>query len=136
MPRRVAAFLLQSAISIAPRDTLDWAHAMLAELCHMQGNWAALLWSLGSASVLAKHALLSLIFPNRNRPTIPSDGALFSKDGPMRRPALAITAACVHHAVSDQRKGKSCPVFASGVSCWKQRYRRRPVTRSSFGAGS
>lgn len=95
LPRRVAAFLLQSAISIAPRDTLDWAHAMLAELCHVQGNWAALLWSLGSASVLAKHALLSLIFPNRNRPTIPSDGALFSKDGPMRRPALAITAACV-----------------------------------------
>lgn len=32
LPRRIAAFLLQSAISIAPRDTLDWGHAMLAEL--------------------------------------------------------------------------------------------------------
>jgi hypothetical protein len=95
LPRRVAAFLLQSAISIAPRDTLDWGHAMLAELHHVQGNWAALLWSLGSAGVLAKHALLSLIFPSRNRPTIPSGGDLFSKEGPMRRPALAITAACV-----------------------------------------
>ncbi|HXN51219.1 MAG TPA: hypothetical protein VN943_04720 [Candidatus Acidoferrum sp.] len=95
LPRRVAAFLLQSAISIAPRDTLDWAHAMLAELRHVQGNWAALLWSLGSAGVLAKHALRSLIFPSRNRPTVLSGGDLFSKDGPMRRPALAITAACL-----------------------------------------
>jgi hypothetical protein len=95
LARRVAAFLLQSAISIAPRDTLDWGHAMLAELRHVQGNWAALLWSLGSAGVLAKHALLSLIFPSRNRPTIPSGGDLFSKEGPMRKPALAITAACI-----------------------------------------
>jgi hypothetical protein len=95
LPRRVAAFLLQSAISIAPRDTLDWGHAMLAELQHVQGNWAALFWSLGSAGVLAKHALLSLIFPSRNRPTIPSGGDLFSKEGPMRKPALAITVACV-----------------------------------------
>jgi hypothetical protein len=95
LPRRVAAFLLQSAISIAPRDTLDWGHAMLAELHHVQGNWAALVWSLGSAGVLAKHALLSLIFPSRNRPTIPSGSNLFSKEGPMRRPALAITATCV-----------------------------------------
>lgn len=95
LPRRVAAFLLQSAISIAPRDTLDWAHAMLAELRHVQGDWTALLWSLGSAGVLAKHALLSLIFPRRNRPSIVSGGDLFSKDGPMRRLALAITATCV-----------------------------------------
>jgi hypothetical protein len=95
LPRRVAAFLLQSAISIAPRDTLEWGHAMLAELHHVQGNWAALFWSLGSAGILAKYALLSLILPSRNRPTIPSGGDLFSKDGPMRRPALAITAVCV-----------------------------------------
>jgi hypothetical protein len=94
-PRRIAALLLRFAIWIAPPDTLDWGHAMLAELRHVQGNWAALLWSLGSAGVLAKHALLSLIFPSRNRPTIPSGGDLFSKEGPMRRPALAITAACV-----------------------------------------
>lgn len=95
LPRRIAAFLLQSAISIVPRDTLDWGHAMLAELRHVQGDWAALLWSLGGAGVLVKHALLSVIVPSRNRPTIPSDGDLFSKDGPMRRPALAITSACV-----------------------------------------
>jgi hypothetical protein len=95
LPRRIAAFLLQSAISIAPRDTLDWGHAMLGELEHVQGNWAALLWSLGSAGVLAKHALLSVIFPSRDRPTIPSGGDLFSKEGPMRKPSLAITAGSV-----------------------------------------
>jgi hypothetical protein len=95
LPRRIAAFLLQSAVSIAPRDTLDWGHAMLAELHHVHGNWAALLWSLGSAGVLAKHALFSLIFPSHNRPTTPSGGDLFSKEGPMRKPALAITATCV-----------------------------------------
>jgi hypothetical protein len=94
-PRRIAALLLRFAIWIAPCDTLDWGHAMLAELRHVQGNWAALLWSFGSTGVLAKHALLSLIFPSRNRPTVPSGGDLFSKEGPMRRPALAITAACV-----------------------------------------
>ena len=95
LPRRVAAFLLQAAISIAPRDTIDWGRAMLAELRHVQGNWAALLWSLGSTTVLVEHALLSLILPSRNRPTIPSGRDLFSKEGPMRRPALAMTAACV-----------------------------------------
>jgi hypothetical protein len=95
LPRRVAAFLLQSAIFIAPHDTLDWGHAMLAELHHVQGNWAALLWSLGSAGVLAKHTLLSLIFPGRNRSTVPSGGGLLIKEGPVRKPALAVTAACV-----------------------------------------
>ncbi len=94
-PRRIASLLLRFGIWIAPHDTLDWGHGMLSELNHVQGNWAALLWSLGSAGVLAKHALLSLIFPSRNRPTIPSGGDLFSKEGLMRRPALAITAACV-----------------------------------------
>src|ERR1700693_6449320 len=93
-PHRIAALLLRCAIWIAPPETLDWGHAMLAELRHVQGNRAALLWSLGSTGVIAKHALLSLIFPSRNRPTIPSGGDLFSKEGPLRRPALAITAAC------------------------------------------
>lgn len=93
-PRRVAIFLLQSAMSIAPRETLDWGHAMLAELHQVEGNWAALLWSLGSFGVLVKHTLLALIFPSRNRLTVPSVG-LFSKEGPVRKTALAIAGACV-----------------------------------------
>ncbi|HET7108634.1 MAG TPA: hypothetical protein VFI38_17605 [Candidatus Acidoferrum sp.] len=94
-PRRIAVLLLRFAIWMSPGDTLDWGHAMLAELDHVHGDWAALLWSLGSARVLAKQALLYLIFPSRNRSTISSGGDLLSKEGPMRKPALAITAACV-----------------------------------------
>ncbi len=94
-PRRIAALLLRFAIWIAPHDTLDWGRGMLSELNHVQGNWAALLWSLGSAGVLAKHALLSLIFPSRNRSTIPSGGDVFSKEGPMRKPALGIAGFCI-----------------------------------------
>jgi hypothetical protein len=68
---------------------------MLSELNHVQGNWAALIWAVGGACVLAKHALLSLIFPSRNRRTIPSGGDLFSKEGSMRKPALAIAGSCI-----------------------------------------
>ena len=94
-PRRLAAALLQSAISIAPADTLDWGRAMLGELWHVEGNWSAFFWSLGSAGVLAKHTLVALIFPSGSRPTIPSGGDLFSREVPMRKPALAIIASCV-----------------------------------------
>ncbi|MGH9743660.1 MAG: hypothetical protein ACRD51_15050, partial [Candidatus Acidiferrum sp.] len=61
-PRRAAFFLLRLAISIVPHDMLDWGHGMLSELTHVEGNWSALLWSLGGAGVLAKHAVLSAIF--------------------------------------------------------------------------
>lgn len=91
-PRRLAALLLQGAVSIAPPDTLEWGQAMLGELRHVEGNWSALFWSLGSAGVLAKHALVALIFPSAS---IPSGGEFFSKEGPMRKPALIVIASCV-----------------------------------------
>ena len=94
-PRRLAMILLESAISIAPQDTLDWGRAMLGELRHVEGDWSALLWSFGSAGVLAKHALIAMIFPSANRSPIPSGADLFSKEAPMRKPALAVTAACI-----------------------------------------
>ena len=71
-PRRVAALLLRFAIWIAPHDTLDWGHGMLSELNHVQGSWAALIWATGSAGVLAKHALLSVLIPGGSRQTVPS----------------------------------------------------------------
>ncbi len=94
-PRRIAGLLLRFGIWIAPHDTLDWGQGIQSELNHLQGNWAALIWAVGGAGVLAKHALLSLIFRSSNRPTIPSGGNLFLKEGPMRKLALAITTACV-----------------------------------------
>lgn len=93
--RRLAEALLSAALRIAPRDTLEWGQAMLGELRHVEGNWSALVWSLGSAGVLAKHALVAMIFPRANRSGIPSGGDLFSKEGSMRKPALVITASCV-----------------------------------------
>ena len=54
-PRWVAGLLLRFAIWIAPHDTLDWGHGMLSELDHVQGDWAALIWAMGGAGVLAKH---------------------------------------------------------------------------------
>jgi hypothetical protein len=95
LPRAVAVALLRFAIWIAPHDTLDWGHGMLSELNHVQGNWSALLWSLGGAGVLAKHAALALILPGNHRRTVSSAGELFEKEGPMRKTILAVIATCV-----------------------------------------
>lgn len=94
-PRRAALLLLRFAISIAPHESLDWGHGMLSELNHVEGNWSALLWSLGGAGVLAKHALLAAIFTGSTRPVLPSRGDLFEKESPMRKPILAATGAFI-----------------------------------------
>src|SRR5882762_8178312 len=93
-PRRIAALLLRFTIWIAPHDTLDWGRGMLSELNHVQGNWAALIWAVGGAGVLAKHALLSVILPGSHRRTISSASELFAKEGPMRKTTLATIGAC------------------------------------------
>jgi hypothetical protein len=67
---------------------------MLSELHHIEGDWAALLWAIGGASVLAKHALLSAVIPASNRPIVASGGELFTKEGPMRKTILAAAAVC------------------------------------------
>jgi len=94
-PRSVAIALLRFAIWIAPHDTHDWGHAMLNELNHVEGNWSALLWSLGGAGVLAKHAMLALILPGTHRRAVSSAGELFAKEIPMRKPAFAVIVSCV-----------------------------------------
>jgi hypothetical protein len=94
-PRRIAALLLRFAIWIAPRETLDWGQGMLSELNHVQGNWAALIWAMGGAGILAKHALLSVIFPGSHRRTVSSAGELFAREGPMRKSTLAAIGVCV-----------------------------------------
>jgi hypothetical protein len=94
-PRSVAIALLRFAIWIAPHDTHDWGHAMLNELNHVEGNWSALIWSLGGAGVLAKHAIVALILPGAHRRTVSSASELFDKEGPMRKPAFAVIASCV-----------------------------------------
>src|ERR1700704_653856 len=93
-PRRIAAVLLRFAIWIAPHDAHDWGRGMLSELNHVQGNWAALIWAVGGAGVLAKHALLSVILPGSHRRTISSASELFAKEGSMRKTTLAAIGAC------------------------------------------
>ena len=94
-PRSVAIALLRFAIWIAPHDTLDWGHAMLNELNHVEGNWSALIWSLGGAGVLAKHAMLAVILPGSHRRTVSTASELFGKELPMRKATLTATVACV-----------------------------------------
>jgi hypothetical protein len=93
-PRRLATLLLRFAIWIAPHDTHDWGHGMLSELNHVEGNWSALIWSLGGAGVLAKHAMLGVILPGAYRRTVSTASELFAKEGPMRKTTLATIAVC------------------------------------------
>lgn len=55
-PRRLAAALLRYAIRIAPEASREWAAAMLRELDFVEGDWAALMWGLGSTTVILRHA--------------------------------------------------------------------------------
>ncbi len=55
-PRRLAAALLRAALCFAPQVTREWAGAMLRELDFVPGEWAALLWALGSVTAIARHA--------------------------------------------------------------------------------
>ena len=85
---------MRFAIWIAPHDILDWGRGMHSELNHVQGNWAALIWAVGAAGVVAKHALLSVILPGSHRRTISSASELFAKEDPMRKTTLAAIGAC------------------------------------------
>jgi hypothetical protein len=55
-PRKLAAAMLRAALRLAPPATREWASAMLRELDFVPGEWAALLWALGSAAAIARHA--------------------------------------------------------------------------------
>ena len=94
-PRTIAIALLRFAIWIAPHDTHDWGHAMLNELHHVEGNWPALIWALGGAGVLAKHAIVALILPGTQRRTIATASELFEKEGHMRKTTLAVIVSCI-----------------------------------------
>lgn len=94
-PRSLAILLLRFGMWIAPHDTLDWGRGMLSELNHVEGNWSALIWAVGGAGVLAKHAMLALILPGRHRRTVSSATELFAKELPIGKATLTATGACV-----------------------------------------
>ena len=90
--RQAATALLESAIRLAPPEAREWGQAMREEMGYVEGHWAALSWALGGASVMAKHALISLFFPGRRGQVITPDGGLFAKKVSLRKAAL-VTAA-------------------------------------------
>jgi hypothetical protein len=55
-PRQLAAFLLRAALRLAPRQSRDWAAAMLRELDFIDGEWTALFWALGSMAAILRHS--------------------------------------------------------------------------------
>jgi hypothetical protein len=93
--RQAATVVLQSAIRIAPPHTRDWGRAMMGELDYVEGPWAGAMWALGSSSVLAKQAIVSLIIPSRAGQDFIPDGGLFARSAALRKAALAIAGACV-----------------------------------------
>jgi hypothetical protein len=50
--RKLAAAILAAAIRRAPPEPRQWGDAMLRELDFVEGDWAALSWSLGSAAAI------------------------------------------------------------------------------------
>jgi len=93
--RQAATALLESAIRIAPPDTREWGQAMRGELSYVQGPWAAVMWALGGASVMVRHALISLFIPGRRGQGITPDGGLFAKNISLRKAALVTAGGCI-----------------------------------------
>jgi hypothetical protein len=93
--RQAAAVLLESAIRIAPPHAREWGEAMREELSYVEGRWAAVMWALGGASVMAKHALISLFFPGRRGQVITPHGGLFAKNVSLRKAVLVTAAAFI-----------------------------------------
>jgi hypothetical protein len=92
--RQAATDLLAFAIRLAPPHAREWGQAMREELGYVEGRWAAVMWALGGASVMAKQALISLLFPRRDQALAPGD-ELFAKNVSLRKAALVGGAGCI-----------------------------------------
>lgn len=53
--RGLASAILTAAVRRASPGVREWGAAMLRELDFVEGDWAALLWAIGSVTVLFKH---------------------------------------------------------------------------------
>jgi len=89
--RSLAAALLHCGLKIAPQYAAEWGRAMLSELHHVEGDWAAFAWAAGGAGMLAKQALLSLVIPGPSNEIVPC----VTKENPMRKSTLIAAAACL-----------------------------------------
>lgn len=92
--RRMAAALLRCTLKIAPPYPAEWGRAMLAELQYVEGTWAVVVWSAGSAGFLAKHILFSFLLPGKSERGSSSDTRFF-KENPMRKGTLIAATVCL-----------------------------------------
>jgi hypothetical protein len=94
--RRLGDWLMRFAMRITPPDQRDWARAMQSEMNHVEGDWAALRWAIGGASVLARRAVVQAILPGSTELGEIAGKDLIAKEGSlMRKTTLAAAGACV-----------------------------------------
>ena len=55
--RKLAVRWLEAIVRNAPPPCREWASAMLRELDFIEGDWAALLWAIGSTAAISRHCL-------------------------------------------------------------------------------
>jgi hypothetical protein len=91
---RLADFVLRVGIRLAPAEARIWGNAMLGELQHIEGKWAAVAWALGGTGVLAKQSLIALLLPSRGGQAAPVGNPL-SGEGKMHRASLIMGGACL-----------------------------------------
>jgi len=117
--------VLETSIRIAPPAAREWGQAMREELGYIEGAWAAVMWALGGAGVMARHALLSLFIPGRRQGKVPGD-ELFAKNVSLRKAALATAGICVVGALLFL----AAPPFRHGIrvslAAWHSVYRATP----------
>jgi len=97
--RQAATVLLEITIRIAPPEARDWGQGMLGELAFVEGPWAVAMWGLGSASVLARSALISIFMPGQRGQNLVPDGGLFARSFPLRRVMLVVCGVIVAGAL-------------------------------------
>jgi hypothetical protein len=75
-PRKLAAAILRAGLRLAPPATCEWASAMLRELDFIPGEWAALLWALGSAAAIFRRAVAGWPEQLKRRMAIDEEGRM------------------------------------------------------------
>jgi hypothetical protein len=121
--RRAATLLLESAIRIAPSDdTRDWGRAMMGELQHVEGSWAATRWALGGSRVLAKHALVSLIVPGQRGRRLVPDGGLLTESSFLRKGVVLTGGVCLLGALLMFCAASFRQAFGVALEPWRHVY--------------
>ncbi|HKV49374.1 MAG TPA: hypothetical protein VJN69_14870 [Candidatus Acidoferrales bacterium] len=126
--RQVATALLRGALKIAPPHAAEWGRAMLAELHHIESEWSALAWSIGSAGVLTKHAFLALFVTSNTQ----TEGNFFRKEKPMRKSTAIAAAVCIAASLLFFAAPTFRDAFQLSVTQWRGLMRAAFSTRSAY----